>query len=121
MFDEFYTIEDENIILALLRDAKDKAFNVHLDELECSSSFERYESKKTFEEILKIWEESEFRHFVFIVRNRKMFDFNNNQPYIETGTRSNKRGEGKDYFLFIYIPLEFLYYFVTKYKLKRME
>ena len=109
MQDTFYKIGKNKI--ALVNESRKLSFRNFVDELDCSKSFARKNTDKTFEEILELYKkDSGFKHITFVVRN--------NDPIksIEVGIRVT--GENSiDYFIFIYVDLKYLDYFIKKYKL----
>ena len=123
MQDIFYTVSKE-LEMAILEDAKEKAFQINLDELDCRISPGRVKTNKTWEEVINIYNTSRFQHFVFIIRKSRFMypsDSNYREEYIEVGTRSGSLLDDKDYFTFIYLNISDLDYFLNKYSLEVME
>lgn len=108
---------DENKFLDILYDAKEKANEIFLDELDCSKSWARTTTDKTFDEIIEIYKGSSFQHVVFIEDNKSVV-FPKMRDRLEVGLRTS--GNSKDYFIFIYLDKKYLNYFVEKYDMERM-
>lgn len=109
---------DYNRAVELLYDAKEKANEIYLDELDCSKSWARTTTDKTFDEIIEMYKDSNsFRHVVFIEDNKSVV-FPKMKDRLEVGLRTS--GNGKDYFIFIYLDKKYLDYFVEKYDMERM-
>lgn len=109
----------------LLLDAKEKSYDWHVDKLDCNASFARQKQKYfRFNKIIKMFEESKFKHFVFINRKgfvtpQKIKKLRMTEFCIETGIRiSDPNNVNIDYFLFIYINEKHLEFFIKKYRLK---
>jgi len=124
---DFYNVPKEKE-LELLYDSKDKSYKINLDELGCNKSWSRTTTEKTFDEIVEIYKNSKFKHFVLIKRNMKEIFPNSKEfgtDYIEVGICSGGSDEwctnGKDYFIFIDVDLKYLDYFIKKYDLTKLK
>ncbi len=121
--DTFYQIKDEKNIVPLLKEAKEKAFNVNIEILDCKKSFARQSIDINFEKALEMYSQADFKHFVFISRNKPWLfvEKQEQKEYLEVGTRSNNKNEKVDYFIFLYIYTKYLEYFIEKYNLSVMN
>ena len=113
--DKFYNIKNKKEIVSLVYDAHQKSYKCNLSELNCSISFARQNTDKSFFSISNMINTADFMHFVFIVRG----DFIEKKKYIEVGIRLHKNSEVIDYFIMIFLEMEHLEYFIEKYKLTK--
>ena len=113
MNDIFYICE-KGKELEMLCEAKDKAYFISCEELDCSKSFARTTTTKTFDEIVNIYRKSSFHHFVFILRHEGF----GKAKHIETGLRCTNKAGNIDYFIFLELDWKHLGEFIGKYKLK---
>ena len=116
MNDIFYICE-KGKELEMLCEAKDKAYFISCEELDCSKSFARTTTTKTFDEIVNIYRKSSFHHFVFILRHEGF----GKAKHIETGLRCTNKKGNIDYFVFLELDLTHLEEFTGKYMLKTYE
>lgn len=95
----------------VLRDAKELAYYTHVDELNCSKSFSRRPTKKTWEEILKIGFDSPHTLYNFIHRTAMFGE----PEYYDVGLSTST-----DISYFIWMKLTLLNgdALIDKYKLK---
>jgi len=116
----FYNINNIEDKTSFLEDCISKSFKVKCDELDCSKSWSRTNSEKTYQEVLEMISTACFLHYVFILRDSIIpLDIDEfGEKYIEAGVRLNSTPYDKDYFLFIYINTKHLDYFIEKYDLK---
>ena len=122
-----YEIPDDEE-LDLLYDAKEKSYEISLDELDCSKACSRVSTGKTFDEIVDIYKKSNFehsilqRHVVFQVRNSG-FHVTHKKDHILVGMRTceNHSIDSIDYFIFINVDKKYLDYFIDEYRLKKFK
>lgn len=106
---------------ALLSEAKEKSFQHWCDILDCSKSFCRKSTDKTFDEILEMLHDNRFLHTCFIHRKeRSGFDADGRTEYIEVGLSVSPKNEGVDYFIFIYVDISHLQHFIDKYGMESL-
>jgi hypothetical protein len=122
MSDIFYHIkvfgdEYKNKSLELLKEAKELCSEIHLDQLDCSKSFFRVKTEKSFDDIVEIAKKSSFYHFTFIYRKSDCQFIMNGQDYIETGI--SVINDCVDYFIWVNLETKHLDYFVQKYGLEK--
>jgi len=108
--DDFYTLESKKTWYTLLEDAKnDQDAKVFVQQLDCSISWARQLTDKTFDDVISISKsEKAFNHFVFI--HRKF-----NTEYIEIGLATDIKDIS--YFIFIDLPIEKLKKYIISYGL----
>ncbi len=108
---------------SVFRDAMKLARAIYIDELDCSKSFSRISSNKTYDEIMEIAEKyHSLYHFIYRDMSFLPQEFedanglNLNRDYWDVGftTISSK----PDYFLFIELEIEDGFDLIKKYKLK---
>ena len=114
MNEEVFYICEKGHEIEMLYAAKEKAYYTRCEELDCSKSFARVPTKKTFDEIVNISRKSSFRHFVFILRLEGF----GKAKHIETGLRCSSKEGNIDYFIFLELDWKHLKEFTGKYKLK---
>lgn len=114
-YNVFYKVPEEKE-LEILNDAKGKSYKIDLDELDCSKSFSRRSTDKTFDEIVDIYKKDKDKFFVFIERNRSVH-FPKLKDYLEVGLKTDELNKGKSYYIFINMDKKYLKYFVKKYNL----
>jgi len=109
--DTFYDVP-KRFRKKLIEEALTKAYEVLVDE-KPSSSWSRRSSNVSVKDAVKMLDDNETSHLVFIHRRRHIPI----QPeHIETGFSTMRKEP--DIFLFIYIDIKELDYFVQKYKMK---
>jgi hypothetical protein len=97
---------------ALLNDCKEICFRWFVDKLDCNESFARKGIEMSFEDIMKMFDDS--NHFVVIDRGRYGLD---NRHHFEIGFCTNGN---ITYFLFILVEKEKMPAIIEKYELKPM-
>ena len=106
--------------IQLMRECYELSLHTHCDELDCSKSFARQRTSKTFDEILKMTcrpKKGTFICWAFIDRNASgkiCFD----EDYIDAGVSV---GSGVEYFIFMQVPLDKLEYLVKKYEIPVLQ
>jgi len=107
MAHKFYDIKNINM-RKLWKFAKDIAYEVRVDVLDCDKSFRRQQTDMSLEDVMKMYKPK--CHTVFIHRENPL-----GEEYIETGFSTMG---SPIYFLYININISYLYEFIERYKLK---
>ena len=114
----FYDVSGIDFLELQNEAIKDVDSIVKLNKLDCSESFTRQQSDKSYEQICEIYINDPYKHQVFIVRN---YDFLDRRLYIELGVRTTDKTLLVDYFTFIELPIDRLDYYVAKYNLTEVN
>ena len=96
----------------IVDDAIKLAFNVRVDELNCSTSWSRQVTDKTVEEVIEILKADKKCHQVFI--HRRYFE---NHLEIGGSTMSRQKND-ITYYLWITVDIEHLQFFIDRYGVK---
>lgn len=110
----FYKLNSNNEWYELLEYARnDKDAKIYVQQLDCSISWARQSTDKTFDDIILISKQKKvvYNHFVFIHRN---FD----REYIEIGLSTDI---DISYFIFIELPIEKLEEYIKLYNLQLFQ
>jgi len=109
MSHKFYDIKKINMI-ELFKDAKNKAFEVRVDILDCTKSMARQKIDMSFNEVIRMYNNK--CHTVFIHRKEHW-----REEYIETGFSTMN---SPSYFLWINMNINHLDFFIKKYDLTEL-
>ena len=105
--------KDKQEKLKLINECKELSYKFNLDELDCSKSFARVRTNKSYEEILEMINDRKFVHWYFGAKT----DFIEHKNYIDVGLCVTDF-DGVDYFIFLYLETKHLDDLIKKYNLK---
>lgn len=97
--------------MKFLEEARELAYEVRTEELDCSKSFARANTEKTFEDVVKIYKKSKYKFFGIVKREEGFGE----PEHVEICLVGD---EGIQYFIFIRLEIKYLDCLVGKYKLK---
>jgi hypothetical protein len=101
-----------------LRKALSLAFDVRVDQLDCSVSWTRQPTDKTIEEVLQLCLAAKNSHYVCILRDER--DYVTGKMYYDIGA-STMNTQDTDYFLWINIDMEPAEKLIKEFNLERLQ
>lgn len=101
-----------------LRKAMSLAFDVRVDQLDCSISAARQSTDKTIEEVLQMCLAGKGTHYVCILRDER--DYFSGKLYYDIGASTMNPGS-TDYFLWINVDVEPAEKLIKEFNLERIQ